>query len=112
MRVFPHTSIATVTSSRAATGSGPTAGPAGMRALLPIYDSPLSYAIGRRAGFFDRYYAQNELGYHRTVNGVVEDAFIPNIENKDVKDAFSQALRIFRGHEGHAERMVAMLDDS
>jgi pimeloyl-ACP methyl ester carboxylesterase len=34
------------------------AGPVGMRALLPIYDSPLSYEIGRRAGLFDRYYAQ------------------------------------------------------
>lgn len=58
---------------------------------------------------FDRFYASNELAYHRTVNGVVAEAFIPNIENAEVKEAFKAALAIFRGHEGHAERMVAQV---
>lgn len=60
-----------------------------------------------RGAEFDRYYADNELAYHQTVNGVVADAFIPNIENAEVKQAFSGALTIFRGHERHAEQMVA-----
>lgn len=55
---------------------------------------------------FDRAYAENELAYHRTVNGVVADAFIPNIENGQVKSAFQGALAIFLQHERHAERMV------
>lgn len=55
---------------------------------------------------FDRFYARNELDYHRTVNGVVADAFIPNIQNPEVRRAFEGALAIFRGHEGHAEQMV------
>ncbi len=59
-----------------------------------------------RGAEFDRRYASNELAYHQTVNGVVADAFIPNIENGEVKAAFRQALAIFRGHEQHAERMV------
>jgi len=59
-----------------------------------------------RGAAFDRRYAENELAYHRTVNGVVEDAFIPNIQNGEVKAAFRQALSVFRGHERHAERMV------
>jgi hypothetical protein len=30
---------------------------------------------------------------------VVADAFIPNIENAEVKQAFQAALTVFRGHE-------------
>ena len=59
---------------------------------------------------FDRRYAQNELGYHRAVNGLVADAFIPNIENPEVKALFEQALVIFRAHEKHAAMMVASLN--
>ena len=65
-----------------------------------------------RGAEFDRYYAQNELRYHQTVNGVVRDAFIPNIENGDVKSAFEGALTIFVGHERHAEQMVASVGSS
>ena len=59
-----------------------------------------------RGADFDRFYAENELRYHQTVNGIVEDAFIPNIDHPEVKRAFQQALALFRGHERHAERMV------
>ena len=58
---------------------------------------------------FDRRYAENELGYHRAVNGLVEGTFIPNIDNAEVKALFEQALTIFRAHERHAEMMVAAL---
>ena len=63
-----------------------------------------------RGAAFDRFYARNELAYHQTVNGVVADAFIPNIEHAEVKDAFKGALTIFRGHERHAEQMVRRVD--
>lgn len=59
-----------------------------------------------RGAAFDRAYAENELAYHRTVNGVVADAFIPNLENAEVKQAFAGALAVFRGHERHAETLV------
>ena len=59
-----------------------------------------------RGRAFDLRYAENELAYHRTVNGVVRDAFIPNIENEEVKAAFEGALRIFTGHEQHAQQLV------
>ena len=61
---------------------------------------------------FDRRYAENELGYHRSVNALVEDTFIPNIENPQVKALFEEALAIFRAHEGHAEKMVQALRNS
>lgn len=59
---------------------------------------------------FDRRYAENELGYHQAVNGLVESTFIPNIDNAEVKALFEQALTIFRAHERHAEMMVAALN--
>jgi hypothetical protein len=36
----------------------------------------------------------------------VADAFIPNVENGEVKRAFETALVVFRGHERHAEEML------
>ena len=60
---------------------------------------------------FDRYYAENELRYHKAVNQLVEKTFIPNIENADVKALFEEALVIFKAHEKHAEMMVAALKD-
>lgn len=55
---------------------------------------------------FDQRYAENELAYHRAVNNLVETVFIPNIENSEVKALFEKALKIFKAHEGHAEKMV------
>ena len=60
---------------------------------------------------FDKRYAENELAYHRAVNELVENAFIPNIENAEVKALFEQGLAIFKMHEKHAETMVASLSE-
>ncbi len=62
-----------------------------------------------RGAEFDKRYASNELGYHRAVNDLVANAFIPNIENEEVRALFNAGLKIFRAHEGHAEAMVASL---
>lgn len=58
---------------------------------------------------FDKRYAVNELAYHRAVNDLVENAFIPNIENAEVKALFEAGLQIFKVHEGHANMMVGKL---
>lgn len=62
-----------------------------------------------RGAAFDRRYAENELAYHQAVNNLVETAFIPNIENAEVKALFEAGLKIFRSHERHAEMMVGSL---
>lgn len=59
-----------------------------------------------RGAAFDRRYAENELAYHRAVNDLVENAFIPNIENAEVKTLFEAGLEIFENHEQHAAAMV------
>jgi putative membrane protein len=56
---------------------------------------------------FDKSYAANELSYHQTVNHVVGDAFIPNVENAELKTLLGSALDTFKAHEKHAEQMVA-----
>ena len=62
-----------------------------------------------RGAAFDKRYAANELAYHQAVNNLVETAFIPNIENAEVKALFEAGLKIFRTHERHAEMMVDSL---
>jgi putative membrane protein len=56
---------------------------------------------------FDQSYAANELAYHRTVNKVVGEAFIPNVENGELKTLLGSALDTFQAHEKHAAQMVA-----
>ncbi len=63
-----------------------------------------------RGTAFDKRYAENELAYHKAVNGLVETAFIPNIENAEVKSLFEAGLKIFKVHEHHAEMMVKQLN--
>ena len=58
---------------------------------------------------FDKTYAANELTYHQTVNQVVGEAFIPNVENIELKELLGQALATFQAHETHAAQMVSAL---
>ncbi len=62
-----------------------------------------------RGAALDKFYAENELAYHKAVNGLVGKTFIPAIQNAEVKQAFEGALVIFKGHEQHAEMMVKSL---
>ena len=59
-----------------------------------------------RGAAFDKRYAENELAYHKAVNELVENTFIPNIDNGEVKALFEAGLKIFKAHEQHAEMMV------
>lgn len=62
-----------------------------------------------RGAEFDKFYAENELSYHKAVNDLVENAFIPNIENAEVRALFEAGLKIFKAHEKHAQMMVDKL---
>lgn len=62
-----------------------------------------------RGAAFDRRYAKNELGYHKSVNNLVEKTFIPNIEHPEVKALFEAGLKIFKVHQKHASMMVTSL---
>jgi putative membrane protein len=58
---------------------------------------------------FDKAYAANEVAYHHTVNGALQTTLIPSASNAELKDLLSTGLKIFQGHEEHAEHLAASL---
>ncbi|MGO4572208.1 DUF4142 domain-containing protein [Microvirga sp. 2TAF3] len=58
---------------------------------------------------FDKAYADNEVAYHKTVDGALQDTLIPSASNGELKDLLSTGLKIFQGHEQHAEQLAGTL---
>ena len=55
---------------------------------------------------FDREYANNEVAYHKTVNGALESTLIPSANNGELKSLLQTGLTLFKEHQAHAE-MIA-----
>jgi|SRR5689334_12433385 len=55
---------------------------------------------------FDRAYATNEVAYHKTVNGALESTLIPGASNDELKALLTAGLKIFQGHQQHAEHVA------
>jgi putative membrane protein len=58
---------------------------------------------------FDKAYIDNEVAYHKTVNNALQNTLIPSASNPELKDLLSTGLKIFQGHEQHAEQVAAKL---
>ncbi|KAA0697371.1 DUF4142 domain-containing protein [Neorhizobium sp. P12A] len=58
---------------------------------------------------FDKAYVENEVAYHKQVNGALETLLIPSAKNAELKDLLETGLKVFQGHEQHAEHVAAML---
>jgi len=58
---------------------------------------------------FDKAYIDNEVAYHKAVNGALQDTLIPSATNQELKDLLTTGLKIFQGHEQHAEHVAAEL---
>jgi putative membrane protein len=58
---------------------------------------------------FDKAYAENEVAYHETVNGALQSTLIPSASNPDLKALLTTGLKIFQGHQEHAEHLAASL---
>jgi putative membrane protein len=58
---------------------------------------------------FDRAYVANEVAYHKTVNGALETLLIPSASNAELKSLLQTGLKVFQGHEQHAEHVAAAL---
>jgi putative membrane protein len=59
---------------------------------------------------FDKAYAANEVAYHQAVNGALESTLIPSASNAELKDLLTTGLKIFQGHQEHAEHLAATLE--
>ena len=58
---------------------------------------------------FDKAYVENEVAYHKTVNNALETQLIPSASNAELKGLLQTGLKIFQGHEQHAEHVEAEL---
>jgi putative membrane protein len=58
---------------------------------------------------FDKAYADNEVEYHKTVNGALEGTLIPSAANGELKELLQTGLKIFQGHQQHAEQVAKSL---
>ncbi|HEX3917520.1 MAG TPA: DUF4142 domain-containing protein [Caulobacteraceae bacterium] len=58
---------------------------------------------------FDRAYVQNEVAYHKLVNGALKDTLIPSAHNPELKSLLSTGLTLFTEHQMHAEHLAAEL---
>ena len=60
-------------------------------------------------GAFDRAYIDNEVAYHKAVNGALESTLIPNAKNAQLKSLLQSGLTLFREHQAHAEQVAKEL---
>ena len=79
------------------------------RSLLKQADEKYSELAKLRGAAFDRAYANNEVAYHKTVDGALENTLTPSASNPELKSLLETGLKIFQGHLQHAERVAADL---
>jgi putative membrane protein len=84
-------------------------------------DNPTSQALTKQAAAkraelaklsgaaFDKAYVDNEVAYHKTVDNALETTLIPSASNPELKSLLETGLKIFQGHEQHAEHVDASL---
>jgi len=58
---------------------------------------------------FDAAYIANEVAYHKTVNGALQSTLIPAAQNAELKALLSTGLKIFQGHQAHAEMLAGTI---
>ncbi|MGY4316400.1 DUF4142 domain-containing protein [Bradyrhizobium quebecense] len=58
---------------------------------------------------YDKAYIDNEVAYHKTVNTALETQLIPSASNPELKSLLQTGLKIFQGHEQHAEHVAASM---
>ena len=58
---------------------------------------------------FDKAYVENEVAYHKQVNEALETLLIPSASNAELKSLLETGLKIFQGHQQHAEHVAAEL---
>lgn len=56
---------------------------------------------------YDKAYIANEVAYHKAVNGALESLLIPSATNAELKSLLQTGLKIFQGHQQHAEHVAS-----
>jgi putative membrane protein len=58
---------------------------------------------------FDKAYIANEVAYHKAVNSALETTLIPSASNAELKSLLQTGLKVFQGHQQHAEHVATEL---
>jgi putative membrane protein len=61
---------------------------------------------GLSGSAFDKAYTENEVAFHRTVNGALQQTLIPNADNAELKSLLETGLALFQEHQKHAEHLA------
>ena len=76
------------------------------RALVKQGEAQIQKLSSLNGAEFDRAYAQSELAYHQLVNDSLRTTLIPAANNAELKTLLSTGLKLFEGHQQHAEQLV------
>jgi putative membrane protein len=79
------------------------------RALTKQADTEMQRLSGLNGAAFDKAYAEHELAYHRQVNDALRTTLIPSASNPELKELLTTGLKLFEGHQQHAEQLVRAL---
>jgi len=79
------------------------------RAISAEADAEYATLKGLKGAEFDKAYMDNEVAYHQKVNGALQNTLIPSAQNPELKSLLETGLKIFQGHEQHAEQLAAEL---
>lgn len=58
---------------------------------------------------FDRAYMQNEVTFHKQINGELKATMIPTTANSELKGLLQTVLKLFESHQKHAEQLATSL---
>lgn len=79
------------------------------KSLVTAADAKRAELAKLSGAAFDKAYADNEVAYHKTVDNALETTLIPSASNTELKSLLEQGLKIFQGHEQHAEHVASEL---
>jgi putative membrane protein len=79
------------------------------QALTKAADAERAKLAKMSGAGFDREYINNEVAYHKTVNGALEKTLIPSAKNAELKSLLETGLTLFKEHQAHAEQLAKAL---
>ncbi|KWV48750.1 hypothetical protein AS156_17195 [Bradyrhizobium macuxiense] len=79
------------------------------KALSKQASDKLAELAKLKGAAYDKAYIDNEVAYHKTVNTALETQLIPSASNPELKGLLQTGLKIFQGHQQHAEHVAASL---
>ena len=79
------------------------------RALTEQAETETKKLAALNGAAFDKAYADHELAYHRQVNQALRVTLMPAATNPELQSLLETGLKIFEGHQQHAEELAQAL---